>query len=1165
MKKLFSYKGFFAYLAMVFINAFVDLGHKIIIQNTIFKVYDGDTQIMLTAVVNGLILLPFILLFTPAGFLADKYPKPKVMRNSALIAIAATLLITLSYWQGWFLAAFALTFVLGIQSAIYSPAKYGYIKELIGVNNLAQGNAIIQATTIVSILLSTFVFSALFEYLLTDLALLTTATIMKSVVLLGWVLVSLSLLEWWFSCQLEETKPQDDNKQLSLPRYLKGEYLRANFHIIFEKRAIWLSIIGLSMFWAISQVMLASFPAFAKEALGETNTLVIQGILASTGIGIVIGSLWAANISKNHIELGLIPISAIGFALLLGCISQLDSRLSMALVFMGLGITGGLFIVPLNSLIQYHAKADELGTVLAGNNLVQNVTMLLFLIATIALVGSGILTTQLFTLLMAIALVGAIYTVYQLPHSLITIIAALILKRRYKFDVLGFEHLPENKGVLLLGNHVSWIDGILLQMASPRPVRFVILRSIYNLWYIKPVVTFFGCIPISSGNSKSSLKLVNNSLKNGDVVCLFPEGAISRTGSLGVFRKGYEQVIDDVEGVIIPFYLHGLWGSRLSRANSKKLRSNTTSGLRRSVSLTFGAPLPMNTPANELKQKVFELSFNAWEHQTASAEPIPLAWLRAAKKNLNNLSVADTHGTEFSNKKLMASTVAFAKKIKQLDSSQNIALMLPASSAGTIANMAVMLNGQTAVNLNYTTHPDAVKSGISNANIKTVITSQQFLKRLQSKGLDTEKMLTGTNVVLMEDLKNHVSKATFVLSFIAAYFLPAKAYYYVFGQPVSIESPAAILFSSGSEGAPKGIVLSHRNFITNIKQISDVLRTQEDEVVMGSLPPFHSFGLTVTTLLPLVEGIPVICHPDPTDVLTIAKAISTYKATLLCATATFLRLYTRNKKVSTLMLESLRTIVAGAERLPDNVRNDFKAKFNKDIYEGYGATETTPVASVNVPDKLDPNDWQVQIGQKVGTVGMPLPGCAFRIVDPLTLNTLPNNEDGLILISGNQVMIGYLNDPLKTEQAIVEINGRRWYKTGDKGHLDNDGFLTIVDRYSRFAKVGGEMISLTAVEQEIHRVVESLTTANKDKVKDEIELLAVNIPDDKKGEKIVVLVTQQLSLTTLKEALLNNNCHALMLPSDVFVVDELPKLGSGKSDFSSAKKVALSFINKEVL
>ncbi|NMP14916.1 acyl-[ACP]--phospholipid O-acyltransferase [Thalassotalea sp. Y01] len=1145
MKHLLGFKGFFAYIVMVFINAFVDLGHKIVVQNTVFKIYDGDLQIVLTAILNALILLPFIFLFSPSGHLADKYPKPHIMRISAIVAVVATSIITFCYFQGWFEAAFIMTLIMGIQSAIYSPAKYGYLKELIGVENLAQGNASVQAVTIVSILGGTFVFSALFEMMVPNASELNTTTIMQSVVWLGWGFVALSLVEWYYASKLPITKPKDDSKRLELNQYVKGKYLKDNLKLILSDRVIWLSIIGLSMFWSVSQVMLATFPAFAKEVLASDNALVVQGIMACTGIGIVIGSIIAAKVSKNHIELGLIPLSALAFTVSLAIIASLDSAYVMAVVFLIAGISGGLFIIPLNALIQYHAKEDQLGVVLAGNNWVQNVAMLTGLITTIGLVTWGISSVGVFYLLSALALAGALYTVWQLPHSLVRIIATFVMRRRYKLEVLGFEHLPSEGGVLLLGNHISWIDGLLVQMACPRKVRFVMLRSIYERWYVKPLVKLFGTIPISRGNSKESLAAVNEALKAGEVVCLFPEGAISRTGSLGVFRSGFERVVDDVEGAIIPFYLHGLWGSRMSRANSDKLRNNTINGLRRDVVIAFGQPLAMSTNAQELKQKVFELSFEAWEHQTKQTDPLPLGFIQSVMDTPSADAVVDSNGQAISYRKLLAACYAIAGNIKRLDDSQNIGLMLPSSSASVIANMAVLLNGQTVVNVNYTSSAEAVNAGMDNAAIKTVISSQKFLQKLNSKGVDTEAMLTNVNVVMMEDLKQQLSKVRLFTSMLATALLPARWYYYLLAKPVAINSPAAILFSSGSEGTPKGIVLSHRNFSANIRQISDVLRTKEDDVVMGTLPPFHSFGLTVTTFLPLLEGIKVVCHPDPTDVVNIAKTIAKQKATMLCATATFLRLYVRNRKVEPLMLDSLRTVVAGAEKLPEDVREQFKQKFSKDIYEGYGATETTPVASVNIPDQMDIGDFQVQTGSKQGTVGMPVPGCSFRIVDPVSMETLPAEDDGLILISGSQVMLGYLNDGEKTTEAIIELDGRRWYKTGDKGHLDKDGFLTIVDRYSRFAKIGGEMVSLTAVELQLANAVT------------DVEFVAVNIPDAKKGEAIIALTEHDIDLNEVKQLLIANHCNALMIPSKLFKVDALPKLGSGKTDFAASKKLAL--------
>jgi acyl-[acyl-carrier-protein]-phospholipid O-acyltransferase/long-chain-fatty-acid--[acyl-carrier-protein] ligase len=327
-----------------------------------------------------------------------------------------------------------------------------------------------------------------------------------------------------------------------------------------------------------------------------------------------------------------------------------------------------------------------------------------------------------------------------------------------------------------------------------------------------------------------------------------------------------------------------------------------------------------------------------------------------------------------------------------------------------------------------------------------------------------------------------------------------------------------------------------------------VLNTEAEDLMLANLPLFHAFGLTVTTFLPLLEGIPMVCHPDPTDALGCAKAIARHRVSILCSTSTFLRLYARNPKIHPIMLESLRLVVAGAERLSPGVREAFALKFHKPIFEGYGATETTPVASVNLPDRIDTNFWKVQIGNRPGTVGMPLPGTSFRIVDPDSLETLPVGEDGLILIGGVQVMKGYLADPERTAEAIVELDGQRWYKTGDKGHLDADGFLTIVDRYSRFAKLGGEMVSLGQVEEQVRRVLGQ----------PELELAAVNLPDPKKGERVVLLLAGEMDGDAVRRALIEAGSNPLTVPAEFLPVEQVPKLGSGKTDFAAVRRLALS-------
>ncbi len=1109
MTQLFRMAGFLPFVAMVFLNAFVDLGHKIVIQNTLFKAYDGDVQIVLTAIVNSLILLPFVLLFSPSGYLADRFPKNRVMRVSAWAAVGLTLAITAFYYLGWFWPAFAMTFLLAMQSAIYSPAKYGYIKEVVGKEALATANGVVQATVTTAILAGIFFFSVLFERFLAGREWGAPGEIMGIIAPVGWFLVGFSLIELALAYRLPEKRPPADEMRFDWASYRRGRYLAQNLGEAYGNQVIWLSIVGLSVFWGISQVMVAAFPAFAKETLGETNTVVIQGAMACSGIGIILGSVIAGRVSRSHIETGLIPIGALGIALGLFLLPGLPSAWAHALNFLMIGVLGGFFLVPLNALIQFNAGDQGLGRILAANNFVQNLVMLGFLGLTVlaALLASG--SVLIIQVLGLIALAGAVYTVYKLPQSLVRFLVARIISVRYRLEVIGLRNMPAEGGVLMLGNHISWLDWAMVQMASPRPVRFVMYRGFYERWYLRWFLDFFGVVPISGGQSKKALETIADLVNEGEVVCLFPEGAISRNGQLGEFKKGFEIAAERVEeGVILPFYLRGLWGSGFSYA-SAKLKENRGGGRAHDVVVAFGATLPIGADAERVKQAVFELSVSSWQTHARTLPTMQEAWLRAAKRRMGELCVADSVGTSLSNRRFMTAVFLFARRIRRMGGEPNLGVLMPASSAGAIANMAALLTGKAVVNLNYTASREALRAGIEKAGIRNVVTSSRFVKKLEGRGIDFTGLFDGVTVHHMEDIKERIGKVEGLTVLALAGLLPVSWALSLFGRRASPEDTAAILFSSGSEGTPKGVELTHRNIMANVRQTSDVLNTEASDVIMANLPLFHAFGLTVTTFLPLVEGVPMVCHPDPTDALGCAKAIARHRATFLCSTSTFLRLYTRNRKVHPMMLESLRNVVAGAERLSPDVREAFALKFQKSIFEGYGATETTPVASCNLPDALNTDDWRVQIGNKPGTVGMPLPGTSFRIVDPVSLETLPVGEDGLILIGGVQVMKGYLKDSEKTAAAIVELDGRRWYRTGDKGHLDADGFLTIVDRYSRFAKLGGEMISLTQVEEQVRRVLGE----------PERELVAVNLPDEKKGERIILLIAGDLDPDGLRKAL----------------------------------------------
>jgi len=1149
MRSLFKIAGFIPYILIVLLNAMTDLGHKIILQNTIFKSYEGSELIILTAIVNGLILLPFIFLFSPSGFISDKYPKTMVIKYASLAAVGITTLILFSYYMGWFWIAFMLTFVLAAQSAIYSPAKYGLIKEMTGNEKLAQANGVVQAVTIVSILAGAVIYSIFFENLLQDRS-TNPSEILTYIAPVGYLLIVASVVEFLLARQLVKkfkAVEVDDSMTFEPKNYQNLSYLKSNLLLLRESQTIWLSIIGLSILWGVSQVVLAIFGEHLKTTMGVTNTITAQAILALSGIGIIFGSMFAGRVSRNYIETGIIPLGAMGVAVSLYMMPSLAALWSLGTALFAFGFFAGLFIVPLNAIIQFSSPNKILGKILAGNNFIQNVSMFSFLVLTAVFGYFQFSSIGLFYIISTIAFIGMLYTFIKLPQSLIRYMVRMVIHFKYTLHVDGLRHMEADKGILLLGNHISYLDWAVLQMAYPKQIRFVMERSYYEKWYLKPLLDFFKVIPISSRGSKSALVKVTEALNRGETVALFPEGHLSRNGHLGTFQKGFEMATKEVENaIIIPFYLRGLWEDNFSHA-SKKMKRNKN----KAISVTFGEAMDIHSTASEVKKNVFDLSVSSWKHYAESLPSIQQAWIHAAKNVNAKLCMADSTGVELSGNRFIAGTLMIASALKsRLKGSQNIGLLLPTSVGGSMGNMSLLTLGKTIVNLNYSAGEASLLHALKIADITQVVASRQFMSKLKAKGFDMTNILGKVEVIYLEEIKKELSKPKTLFTLALVKLLPASMLSALYIKTSELNDTAAILFSSGSEGTPKGIELSHKNIMGNIKQTTTLLNPKDDDVILGTLPIFHSFGLTVTTLLPLIEGIPVASHPDPTDGFGIGKMSAKYDATILLATATFLRLYTRNRKLTPLMLSNIRMVVAGAEKLPKEIREAFKKKFGLEIYEGYGATETTPVASGNMPDVLMLDSWKPQVGQKIGTVGLPLPGSAFRIVDPESFETLSTGEEGMILIGGTQIMKGYIGDPEKTASVIKEMDGIRWYVTGDKGRLDEDGFLTIVDRYSRFAKLAGEMVSLGLVEAEIRKTLG-----------EEDQIAVTALPDDKKGEKLVLLLESEMKLDTLKEKIKSLEMNPLFVPSLYFKVEELPKLGTGKADFKGSKKMAEELSN----
>lgn len=1142
-----------AFLLVISCNVIVDVAHKVLLQNVAFKIFDSSQQVIWISIINGLIILPFLLLFSLSGHISDRYNKKNVLIYGACSSFALSVLMVVAYASGDFIFAMGVLLVLAIQSAIYSPAKFGLIIDIYGKENLVKGNSLVQTFSMIAILFSIASASYMFESFYTTNLLATLKTkeeFLLAILPLTYFVLPAALIELLVSVLvLKNIKTSSDNLNVVFDKtaFLQGKLLKSNINNITSNSIIWLSVLGLSVFWAISQGLLVTFPSYVKEYLHETNIFVINGIIAASGIGIALGSFVYSRISKNYIELGAIPFATLGMLILLYLCVSLDNLAFIALAFLGFGFFGGLFVVPLNSLIQFNSSKEKLGVVLAGNNWFQALFMVAVLcFATFASIYS-LSPLRIIYVFMAIIMAMSLYTLYKLPQSFMLLFLKFIVGIKYKLEIRGLKNIPPKGGVLLLGNHVSWIDWAIILISMPRNIQFVMDKTIYSKWYINWLVKLFNAIPISN---KNSITIIAEALDKGAVVVLFPEGEITRNGHLGEFKKGFELILSfcktDVK--VNAFYIRGLWESMFSRAN-KEFKSSYNSGM---VSVSFSHPIDKNTiDAVSLKQAVIDLSTSAWSHYVHSLPTLSESIFDRLKEYKKQKIFADSTGVSLTSAKFLTASVLFKSLLKKMVKDENLGLVLPASAAGALINAAVLFMGKPLINLNYTSEINSIKLAIKQANIKYLVTSRKFISKLKTKNIDILESLTEIEVIYLEDLKPKISKSKALITFLMIKLLPSFVLKKLYLKQVAKEDTAVILFSSGSEGTPKGVELTHNNVLGNIKQISTILNVNRDDCILGSLPLFHAFGITVTTLLPLVEGVFCVAQPDPTDGFGVGKLVFKHKATIMFGTSIFFRLYARNPKLNPLIFQSLRLVVAGAEKLREDVRVAFKNKFGKNVYEGYGTTETSPVVSCNLPDFLN-DEYQIQVGNKINTVGMPIPGTTLKILDPETLGELEVGEEGMVAVRAIQVMKGYLDNQAKTDEVIKTINNQKYYLTGDKGRLDTDGFLTIVDRYSRFAKLGGEMISLGLIEDKISNLLKNMDA--------EVDFVITSIENDKKGEKVILLVTE-ISLDKLKSfktAIRSTFDNKLMIPNEIFVVEAIPRLGSGKKDFKAIKNLACS-------
>ncbi|HWH80555.1 MAG TPA: AMP-binding protein, partial [Candidatus Binatus sp.] len=582
---------------------------------------------------------------------------------------------------------------------------------------------------------------------------------------------------------------------------------------------------------------------------------------------------------------------------------------------------------------------------------------------------------------------------------------------------------------------------------------------------------------------------------------------------------------------IIPVHLDQLWGSIFSFKDNRFFWK-WPKRAPYPVTVSFGAPLAPDSTVFQVRSAVLELESEAVEHRRSAGDLLHTRFVEMAKKHWRRFCMADTSGVELNYGKTLIGSLLLARWIRANCRHQTlVGVILPSTVAGALVNIAITIAGKVPVNLNFTAGAEAMSAAVAQCKIKTIITSEEFLSKANIDAMD--------GMVFVEEIRKTFSPSAKIAMTLKA-LLPAR---WLNRRAEKRQRPhdlATIIFSSGSTGTPKGVMLSHHNIISNVEGISQVIQFTPHDRIMGVLPLFHSFGFTATLWLPLLVGFGAVYHPNPTDAKTIGETVQKYRATLLISTPTFYVSYWR--RCTKEEFASLRYLIAGAEKLREQIVSGYQEKFGLTILEGYGCTELAPVVSVNTPDITDGKEKQV--GHKPGTVGHPLPGVAVKIVDPETGDALGADAEGLLLIKGPNVMLGYLDQPSLTDQVIR----RGWYVTGDIASVDEDGFIRITDRLTRFSKIGGEMVPHVKVEETINAVLGSAAS------------VVTAIPDPQRGEKLVAFYSQNgITGDELWIKLNRTDLPKLWIPKreNLHPIESIPVLGSGKADLKKVKAMAL--------
>jgi acyl-[acyl-carrier-protein]-phospholipid O-acyltransferase/long-chain-fatty-acid--[acyl-carrier-protein] ligase len=1115
-----STPGLQPFLWTQFLGAFNDNVCKIVVTFLTMAELGAVTGATLA---GAIFILPYLAFSGYAGHLADAYSKQRVLvwtKGLEIVAMALMLPALLAAQNGGGVSLLlAVLFLMSLQSTFFSPAKYGIVPELLGDAHLSRANGLLEMSTFVAIVLGSALGGEVFEAwrgqpwltagLLTGIAVAGTLT----------------------SLRIPQVAAAQPGRRISVNPWREiGQGLAR----IWPDRTLRMTVIGVSFFWFLGAlIQLAVLPLGMQELrVGEAASTRLFTALA---IGIGAGSLAAGRLSGEKVEPGLVPIGAFGmgvFSLLM--VAAVPNYALVAAGLVLIGFAGGCFAVPLNALLQQRPGAHEKGRVLATNN-VFNTIAILAASAVLYLLGerAGLSASQILAIFGAFTLVATVYVLSLVPDFFVRFVLWMLTHTVYRIRILGREHIPSRGPALIIANHMSMIDGALIGASVQRFVRFLVYGPHFRKPGLHWLMTHLHAIPITGGKREvvEALARARAELQAGHVVCIFVEGAVSRTGNLLPFKRGFERIVEGLDVPIVPVYLDGVWGSIFSFKGGKFFWKRPER-IPYPVTVAFGRPLPATVTAVEARQALLELGADAFGARRPATDLLHTEFMRVARRHWGSRGMADSTGQKLTYGRALVGALLFGKIIRRLTEGQeHVGLLLPSSVGGALANIATLCAGRVPVNLNFTVGAEAMALAIQQADIRTIVTSKKFLAKA---GIDE---LPG--MVFLEDLREKISPAAKILTLLEARLLPRPLLRRRHGGHKRADSLATIIFSSGSTGIPKGVMITHRNILSNIDGLAQIFPVNTSDTFIGVLPFFHSFGLTGTLWFPLLQGAGVAYHPNPADAKTIGELAETYKGTMLISTPTFCNAYVR--RCTKEQFAHLKYAIVGAEKLREPLATTFEQQYGVGLLEGYGCTEMAPVVSVNRPDIVDRNE--IQIGAKFGSVGHPIPGVAAKVVDRDTGEGPLYGREGLLLVKGPNMMTGYLHQPEKTADVIRD----GWYATGDIAMIDEDGFIFITDRLSRFSKIGGEMVPHVRIEEAINVALGEACCA------------VTAVPDAAKGEKLVAFYTRaDVAPEALWAQLSATDLPRLWLPRRecLVTIDAIPTLGTGKVDLRKLKTLA---------